>query len=84
MVGIEKLEGRTRGICVQNVLADCFLSMLDRSVGYGDDECPKDKRMLEKQVRTFGFEESRSAAEITTETPLVAAAGVEWRYDHHE
>ena len=48
-VGIEKLEGRTRGICVQSVLADCFLSMLDRSVGYGDDECPKDKRMLENR-----------------------------------
>ena len=75
---IERLEGQTRGICVQCVLAKwycgCLTILLEmelRTVG--------DKHKSWDEIHTFGFEEGRSATEISTTIRLMAAAAGEWR-----
>ena len=72
-----RLEGQTRGIWVQGVLAKwycgCFSTLLEmelrkfgkRDISWGS-------------VHTLGFEEGRSSTEISTSIRLVAAAAREW------
>ena len=74
---IDRLEGQTRCICVQSVLAKwycgCLTILLEmelRNVG------KKDKSWDE--THTSGFEECRSATEISTAIRLLAAAAREW------
>ena len=75
---IDRLEGQTRGICVQSVLAKwycgCLTILLEmelRNVEKRDKSCG--------DIHTFGFEEGRSATEISTAIRLMAAAAREWR-----
>ena len=65
---IEKLEGQTRGMCIQSLLAQWYCGCLRRTY-----------KMNERvqNVHTFGFEEGSSATEITMTIPLLAAAGCE-------
>ena len=74
---IDKLEGQTRGICVQSVLAKwycgCLTILLEMELRNVEK---RDKRWDE--VHTFGFEEGRSATEISTAIRLLAAAAREW------
>ena len=62
---IDRLEGQTRGICVQSVLAKWYCGCLTillqiemRSVERRDKSWAN--------IHTFGFEEGRSATEIST------------------
>ena len=74
---IDKLEGQTRGICVQSVLAKwycvCLTFLFDMDLRNVDK---RDKKWDE--VHTFGFEEGRSATAISTAIRLLAAAAREW------
>ena len=74
---IDKLEGQTRSICVQSVLAKwycgCFAILLEMELRNVEK---RDKTWDE--VHTVGFEEGRSATEIYTAIRLMAAAAREW------
>ena len=75
---IDRLEGQTRGNCVQSVLAKwycgCLTILLEMEL-----------RNVEKRdkswgdIHTFGFEECRRATEISTAIRFMAAAAREWR-----
>ena len=78
--GTEKSEGRSRGICIQRVLAKwycgCSTILLDielRNVQKAHGSW--------RRIHIFGFEEGRSVTEIATAIRLLAAAGVEWGTD---
>ena len=73
---IDRLEGQTRGICVQSVLAKwycgCLTILLEmelRNVGKGTKSWD--------EIHTFAFEEGRSATDISTAIRLLAAASRE-------
>ena len=73
---IDRLEGQTRGICVQSVLAKwycgCLAILLEmelRNVGEEDKSWD--------EIHIFGFEEGRSATEISTAIRLLGAAARE-------
>ena len=77
---IERLEGQTRGICVQSVLAKWYCGCLPilmememKNVGRRDNGW--------ENLHTFGFVEGRSATEIHTAIRLMAAAAQEWGAD---
>ena len=74
---IDRLEGQTREICVQSVLAKwccgcltIFLEMEIRNVEKRDKSCGG--------IHIFAFEEGKSATEISTAIRLMAAAPREW------
>ena len=74
---IDRLEGQTRGICVESVLAKWYCGCLTIKL-------EMEIRNVERRdkswvcINTFGFEEGRSATEISTATRLMAAAARVW------
>ena len=60
---IEKLEGQTRGICVQSVLAKWYCGCLTILLEIEMREIERKDKSWEG-VHTFGYEEGRSATEI--------------------
>ena len=69
---MNRLEGQTRGICVQSVLAKCYCgcpsTLLEMELGEVEK---RDKSWGD--VRIFGLKEGRSATEISTAIRLMAA-----------
>ena len=70
---IDRLEGQTRGICAQSVLAKwycgCLTILLEMELWIRRE---KDKNLDE--LHSLGFEEGRSATEISASIRLMAAA----------
>ena len=64
---IDRLEGQTRGICVQNVLCagQVVLRMPHYLAGNGCEEARKERDKKWCDMHTFGFEEGRNAARVS-------------------
>ena len=73
---IDRLEGQTRGIFVQSVLAKCYCGCLTILLEMEWRNAEKRDKSWE-EAHTFGFEEGRSATEISTAIRLMAAAARE-------
>ena len=73
---IEKLEGQTRGICVQSVLAKWYCGCLTILMEMEMKNVGRRDKVWEN-LHTFGFEEGRSATGIPTGILLMAAAAQE-------
>ena len=72
-----RLEGHTRGICVQSVLAKWYCGYLCILLEMELREVVKGDKTWE-DIHIFRFEEGRSATEISTAIRLMAAAAREW------
>ena len=62
---INKLEGQTRGICVQSVLAKWYCGCLTILLEMELRQVERKKKNW-NETHKFGFEEGRSATEIST------------------
>ena len=74
-VVIEKLEGQTRSICFQSVLAPwhfgCLTIMMDIEMNV------RTTNESWRRIHAYGFEDGRRATEIATAIRLMAAAGID-------
>ena len=74
---IDRLEGQTRGICVQSVLAKWYCGCLTILLEMESRNVAKQHKSW-GGIHTCGFEDGRSATEISTAIRLMAAAAREW------
>ena len=74
---IDRLEGQTRRICVQSVLVKWYCGRLTILLKMKFRNMEKRDTSWD-EVHTFGFEQGRSATEISTAIRLLAAAAREW------
>ena len=68
-VGIERMEGQTRGLCVQSVVAKWCCGYIDHFVGHPDEDFSKGRKSY------FWVRRGRSATEISTAMGFLASAG---------